>query len=76
MGSGPRGFGQGAGLIPVAGRDVRGEHRRHLRRRSRRLPSSDGVNLSAPPDPAEGAMLADAVALIGTIDVVLGSVDR
>jgi NADH:ubiquinone oxidoreductase subunit D len=25
---------------------------------------------------AQGAMLADAVALIGTIDIVLGSVDR
>jgi len=25
---------------------------------------------------AQGAMLADVVALIGTIDIVLGSVDR
>jgi NADH:ubiquinone oxidoreductase subunit D len=34
------------------------------------------VNLGVLPYTAQGAMLADAVALIGTIDIVLGSVDR
>ena len=34
------------------------------------------VNLQILPKLAQGAMLADMVALIGTIDIVLGSVDR
>ena len=34
------------------------------------------MNLSVLPHMAQGAMLADVVALIGTIDIVLGSVDR
>jgi NADH:ubiquinone oxidoreductase subunit D len=34
------------------------------------------VNLSVLPYMANGSMLADVVALIGTIDIVLGSVDR
>ena len=33
-------------------------------------------SLSVLPHMAQGAMLADVVALIGTIDIVLGSVDR
>jgi NADH:ubiquinone oxidoreductase subunit D len=41
-----------------------------------RIRSPDFVNLSVLPYLAEGAMLADVVALIGTIDIVLGSVDR
>jgi NADH dehydrogenase I D subunit len=41
-----------------------------------RIRSPDFVNLSVLPHMAQGAMLADAVALIGTIDIVLGSVDR
>ncbi len=41
-----------------------------------RIRAPDFVNLSALPHMAEGAMLADVVALIGTIDIVLGSVDR
>ncbi|MBA2519703.1 MAG: NADH dehydrogenase (quinone) subunit D [Chloroflexia bacterium] len=41
-----------------------------------RIRSADFVNLSILPHLAQGAMLADMVALIGTIDIVLGSVDR
>lgn len=41
-----------------------------------RIRTPDFVNLQVLPYMAEGAMLADAVALIGTIDIVLGSVDR
>ena len=36
----------------------------------------DFVNLAVLPHMASGSMLADVVALIGTIDIVLGSVDR
>ncbi|MEA2594565.1 MAG: NADH-quinone oxidoreductase subunit [Thermomicrobiales bacterium] len=41
-----------------------------------RIRAPDFVNLSVLPHIAQGAMLADVVALIGTIDIVLGSVDR
>ncbi len=41
-----------------------------------RIRTPDFVNLSVLPHVAQGAMLADMVALIGTIDIVLGSVDR
>ncbi len=41
-----------------------------------RLRTPDFVNLQALPYMAKGAALADVVALIGTIDIVLGSVDR
>lgn len=41
-----------------------------------RIRTPDFVNLQVLPYMAQGAMLADAVALIGTIDIVLGSVDR
>jgi NADH-quinone oxidoreductase subunit D len=41
-----------------------------------RIRTPDFVNLSILPHLAQGAMLADIVALIGTIDIVLGSVDR
>ena len=41
-----------------------------------RIRSPDFVNLAVLPHMAQGAMLADVVALIGTIDIVLGSVDR
>ncbi len=41
-----------------------------------RIRSPDFVNLAVLPHIAQGAMLADVVALIGTIDIVLGSVDR
>jgi NADH-quinone oxidoreductase subunit D len=41
-----------------------------------RIRSPDFVNLGVLPYVAQGAMLADVVALIGTIDIVLGSVDR
>lgn len=41
-----------------------------------RVRTPDYVNLSVLPHMAQGAMLADMVALIGTIDIVLGSVDR
>ncbi len=41
-----------------------------------RIRSPDFVNLGVLPHLATGAMLADVVALIGTIDIVLGSVDR
>ncbi|MDQ4100526.1 MAG: NADH dehydrogenase (quinone) subunit D [Chloroflexota bacterium] len=41
-----------------------------------RIRTPDFVNLSVLPHMAHGAMLADVVALIGTIDIVLGSVDR
>lgn len=41
-----------------------------------RLRTPDFVNLQVLPYMAQGAMLADVVALIGTIDIVLGSVDR
>jgi NADH-quinone oxidoreductase subunit D len=41
-----------------------------------RVRTPDFVNLQSLPYIAEGAMLADVVALIGTIDIVLGSVDR
>jgi NADH-quinone oxidoreductase subunit D len=34
------------------------------------------VNLSALPDLAEGAMVADVVAIIGSLDIVLGEIDR
>jgi len=41
-----------------------------------RIRSPDFVNLGVLPHMAHGAMLADVVAMIGTIDIVLGSVDR
>jgi NADH dehydrogenase I D subunit len=41
-----------------------------------RIRTPDFVNLAVLPHMAQGAMLADMVALIGTIDIVLGSVDR
>ena len=41
-----------------------------------RIRTPDFVNLQVLPYMAQGSMLADAVALIGTIDIVLGSVDR
>jgi NADH-quinone oxidoreductase subunit D len=41
-----------------------------------RIRSPDFVNLGSLPYMANGSMLADVVALIGTIDIVLGSVDR
>lgn len=41
-----------------------------------RIRTPDFVNLQVLPYMAQGAMLADSVALIGTIDIVLGSVDR
>ncbi len=41
-----------------------------------RVRAPDFVNLAVLPHIAQGAMLADVVALIGTIDIVLGSVDR
>src|SRR5699024_3974277 len=41
-----------------------------------RVRTPDYVNLSVLPHIAQGAMLADMVALVGTIDIVLGSVDR
>jgi len=41
-----------------------------------RLRTPDFVNLQVLPYMAQVAMLADMVALIGTIDIVLGSVDR
>jgi NADH dehydrogenase I D subunit len=41
-----------------------------------RLRTPDFVNLQSLPYMAQGAMLADVVAMIGTIDIVLGSVDR
>src|SRR3982751_2361249 len=34
------------------------------------------VNLSALPDMAEGEMIADVVAIIGSLDIVLGEIDR
>jgi NADH-quinone oxidoreductase subunit D len=34
------------------------------------------VNLSALPDLAQGAMIADVVAIIGSLDIVLGEIDR
>jgi NADH-quinone oxidoreductase subunit D len=34
------------------------------------------VNLSALPHMVEGEMLADVVAVIGSIDIVLGEIDR
>jgi NADH-quinone oxidoreductase subunit D len=41
-----------------------------------RIRAPDFVNLSVLPHMAQGSMLADVVALIGTIDIILGSVDR
>ncbi|HZZ79762.1 MAG TPA: NADH dehydrogenase (quinone) subunit D [Gemmataceae bacterium] len=41
-----------------------------------RVRTPDFVNLQSLPYMAQGAMLADVVAMIGTIDIVLGSVDR
>ncbi|HEV2109544.1 MAG TPA: NADH dehydrogenase (quinone) subunit D [Thermomicrobiales bacterium] len=41
-----------------------------------RIRAPDFYNLAVLPHMATGAMLADVVALIGTIDIVLGSVDR
>jgi NADH-quinone oxidoreductase subunit D len=34
------------------------------------------VNLSALPHMSEGAMVADIVAIIGSLDIVLGEIDR
>ena len=34
------------------------------------------INLSALPDLAKGAMIADVVAIIGSLDIVLGEIDR
>ncbi|CAN5597585.1 hypothetical protein BH23CHL2_BH23CHL2_29730 [soil metagenome] len=44
--------------------------------KKRRVRTPDFFNLQVLPYMAEGAMLAGSVALIGTIDIVLGSVDR
>jgi NADH-quinone oxidoreductase subunit D len=41
-----------------------------------RVRAPDFVNLAVLPHIAQGSMLADVVALIGTIDIILGSVDR
>lgn len=41
-----------------------------------RIRTPDFVNLAVLPHMAQGSLLADIVALIGTIDIVLGSVDR
>jgi NADH dehydrogenase I D subunit len=41
-----------------------------------RIRTPDFVNLGVLPHMAQGALLADVVAMIGTIDIVLGSVDR
>jgi NADH-quinone oxidoreductase subunit D len=41
-----------------------------------RIRAPDFVNLAVLPHMAQGSMLADVVALIGTIDIILGSVDR
>lgn len=41
-----------------------------------RIRTPDFVNLGVLPHMAQGAMMADMVALVGTIDIVLGSVDR
>ena len=41
-----------------------------------RIRTPDFVNLQVLPHMAQGSMLADVVAIIGTIDIVLGSVDR
>jgi NADH:ubiquinone oxidoreductase subunit D len=43
---------------------------------ARRIRSHDFVNLAVLPHIAQGAMPVDAAALIGSIDIVLGSVDR
>ena len=50
--------------------------RRHAAAYRFRIRTPDFVNLGVLPHMAQGAMLADVVALIGTIDIVLGSVDR
>jgi NADH-quinone oxidoreductase subunit D len=34
------------------------------------------VNLQALPQMVEGALLADVIATIGTLDIVLGEIDR
>ena len=34
------------------------------------------VNLQALPQMVEGALLADVIAAIGTLDIVLGEIDR
>jgi len=34
------------------------------------------VNLSALPDMVDGEMVADVVAIIGSLDIVLGEIDR
>jgi NADH-quinone oxidoreductase subunit D len=34
------------------------------------------VNLQALPQMVEGRMLADVIAVIGTLDIVLGEIDR
>jgi len=34
------------------------------------------VNLQALPQMVEGSLIADAVAVIGTLDIVLGEIDR
>ena len=76
------------GIQPARRRGLRrgraSEGGARLLRRLRRLaaavplphPRPDFVNLGVLPYMANGSMLADVVALIGTIDIVLGSVDR
>ena len=44
--------------------------------KSRPLPWSEFVNLSALPVMSEGEMVADIVAIIGSLDIVLGEIDR
>ena len=58
---------------PCGRPSARRPERRGERRQGR---SPDVVNLAVLPHLSQGAMLADVVALIGTIDVVLGLVDR
>jgi NADH-quinone oxidoreductase subunit D len=38
--------------------------------------SSSFINLSILPEISKGALLADLIAIVGSIDIVLGEVDR
>jgi NADH-quinone oxidoreductase subunit D len=77
-----KGFNAPVGEVYQAIEHSKGEYGIHLVSDGSSMPyrmrirTPDFVNLGVLPHMAQGAMLADMVALIGTIDIVLGSVDR
>ena len=71
----------GRGLQPRRGaarraRHVRGVRRRATGRTACKIRDPSFVNLQAVPDVIEGALVADIIAAIASLDPVMGGVDR